>query len=339
MTAIADQASGSTTTDFEPEARPAPPPVWMWPPRPAAVLKWLVGNPGYLLPWNLLFCGIAIATWLYTQPDLARMASFEAGWVAQIFFRNLGLLLLFSGGLHLWLYTLKRQGAAFKYHPKWFGDGSQKRFLFGSQLWDNVFWSVASGCTIWTGYEVMLMWAYANGHAPYVSWTDQPVYFTLILVVLMAWQTVHFYFVHRSLHWKPLYRIAHYVHHKNTNVGPWTGLAMHPIEHVIYFSAALLYFVLPSHPIHAMFTLQFAALMSAVGHIGFDKVVVKGGVQFPSDYFHFLHHKHFECNYGNTLFPADRWFGTFHDGSDEAHAKMIERIRARQRANRVVAEG
>ena len=94
-------------------------------------------------------------------------------------------LLLFSGGLHLWLYTLKGQGTAHKYHPKWFATGNQKRFLFGSQLWDNIIWSVASGCTLWTGYEVMLMWAYANGHAPYIAWTKQPVYFTLILVLLI----------------------------------------------------------------------------------------------------------------------------------------------------------
>ena len=95
----------------------------------------------------------------------------------------------------------------------------------------------------------------------------------------------------------------------------------------------------PSHPIHAMFTLQVAALMSDVGHIGFDKIVVNGGVQFSSNVFHYLHHRHFECNYGDTLFPADRWFGTFHDGSPEAHARMDEKMSARQSTNRISTQG
>jgi len=33
---------------------------------------------------------------------------------------------------------------------------------------------------------------------------------------------------------------------------------------------------------------------------------------------HQLHHKFFECNYGNAEMPWDRWFGTFNDGSDGA---------------------
>ena len=92
----------------------------------------------------------------------------------------------------------------------------------------------------------------------------------------------------------------------------------------------LLYWVVHSHPIHAMFTLQVAALMSGVGRIGFDKIVVKGGTQFPSDFFHYLHHRHFECNYGNEGVPLDKWFGSFHDGSPEAHALMRARRGIRQ---------
>ena len=37
---------------------------------------------------------------------------------------------------------------------------------------------------------------------------------------------------------------------------------MHPVEHVIYFSTVLIYWVVPSHPIRALFTLLFVALMS-----------------------------------------------------------------------------
>lgn len=317
----------------QPADRPATAPLWAWPPRPIDVLKFFFGFPGYLWPWNAIFIGIAIATWAFTQPDLSRMAEFRIDWIAQIYVRNLGLLLLFTGGLHLWLYTMKGQGTKYKFHPKWLGE-KNPRFLFGSQVPDNIFWSIVSGCTVWTAYESLMMWSYANDLVPRIEWKTEPIYFVVLLALLVFWQTIHFYFVHRLLHWKPLYRGAHYLHHKNTNVGPWTGLAMHPAEHLIYFTTILLFWIVPSHPVHTMLALQIAALMSTVGHIGFDKLVVTKKVSFPSDFFHYLHHRHFECNFGNTIVPFDLWFGTFHDGTPEAHARMTKMWRKKRFAHR-----
>ena len=62
-------------------------------PRPRETLKWFFGNPGYLWPWNAIICAIAIATWIFTQPELSRMAEFRVDWIAQIYVRNLALLL------------------------------------------------------------------------------------------------------------------------------------------------------------------------------------------------------------------------------------------------------
>lgn len=45
--------------------------------------------------------------------------------------------------------------------------------------------------------------------------------------------------------------------------------------------------------------------------------------------FHYLHHRYFECNYGETTVPLDKWFGTFHDGSEEVDVVMQERKRQR----------
>ena len=310
--------------EWQPGERPATAPLWVWPPSPLKALKYVFGYPGYLFPWNAIICLIVTAMWFLTQPDLARMVEFRVDWIAQIFLRNIGLLVLFAGGLHLRLYTFRGQGSKYKFNPKWLHE-KNPTFLWGNQLRDNIFWSIASGCTVWTAYEVLMMWAYANGMIPYVDWETQPVYFALLLTALMMWHRTHFYFTHRLIHWKPLYRSAHYLHHKNVNIGPWTGLSMHPIEHVIYFSTVLIFWIVPSHPIHTMFALMFAALMASAGHVGFDQIVVKGKLTLPSDFFHYLHHRYFECNYGTISVPFDRWFGTFHDGSPRAHARMTER--------------
>ena len=99
-----------------------------------------------------------------------------------------------------------------------------------------------------------------------------------------------------------------YLHHLNKNPGPWSGLSMHPVEHLLYFSVVLIHFVVPSHPLHFFFNSQHTALTPAGGHSGFD------GVMHSGSYFHYLHHHYFECNYGEATIPLDKWFGTFRDG-------------------------
>ena len=87
---------------------------------------------------------------------------------------------------------------------------------------DNVFWSVVSAGTIWTGFEVIMLYAYAKGIIPYLDPREQPVAFIVILLLVGLWREFHFYWAHRFLHIKLLYKIAHYVHHKNINIGPWS---------------------------------------------------------------------------------------------------------------------
>ena len=210
-------------------------PLFVWPPRPREALKWVLSYPGFLWPWNSVYLLISIVTWFYLQPALSRCVEFRVGWISQMYLRNLGLLWLTAGGWHLLLYTFKVQGTVRKYDPRWLRVGD-RNFLFRSQLQDNIFWTCASGCTLWTAYEVWYMWSAANHLVPYVSWTEHPVYFALWLCAIPFWREFHFYWTHRAIHWKPLYKYIHYLHHKNVNPGPWSGLAMHPLEHIVYFS-------------------------------------------------------------------------------------------------------
>ena len=298
------------------------PAIFDWPPRPLAALKWLFGYPGYLLPWIGFLMLIPLVTWFFLTPDLAMMKTFEFDWIATVFFRNVGLLVLVAGGFHFRFYIQKAQGTRYKYNENW--PGKHRRFLFGHQTRDNIFWSIVSGCTVWTAYEVVSYWLFANGHIGYLNWEQHPVYFVLLYLAINPLRTIHFYLTHRLLHWQPLYRAAHYLHHKNVNIGPWSGLSMHPVEHLIYFTGVLFHWVLLAHPLHAIFHLQHAGLMAPYGHTGFENLVIKGDRKLPgsSDYFHYLHHRYFECNYGAIDVPLDKWFGTFHDGSAKAHEAM-----------------
>ena len=305
-----------------------------WPPRPLAVVKWLFGWPGYLWPWNAFFFAFPLVSWFFLTPALASMQTFELWWIAVIFGRNLGLTVVLYSAWHLWFYVLKVQGTDTKYTLRPLARNN-KTFTFNNQLYDNIFWCLASGVTIWTAYEVVTLWAFANGLLPFIELRTNPVWFVVFMALIPAIRELHFYLVHRLLHWRPLYELAHKLHHRNVNVGPWSGMSMHPVEHVLYFSGVLLHWIVPSHPLHAMFHLHHTGLSAPQGHHGFERFGVEGkGVSFGA-YGHYLHHKYFECNYGGDGLPVfDMLFGTFHDGSDEATQRMNKRLAERQWAKK-----
>lgn len=313
-------------------------PIVEWPPRPLALLKWVFGYPGFFLPWGLFYMAVPALIWFYFTPELAAMKNFEAGWVSYIFFRNLVLILLWTGAWHFWFYVRKAQGTDWKHTTKWLARDN-RLFLFRNQTLDNLFWTIVGAVPAWSAYEVLTMWLYANDYILFVSISEHPVYFCVLMCLVPVIRDIHYYTVHRISHWGPIYKWVHYVHHNNVNVGPFSGLSVHPVENLWYWSGVMIHWIIPSHPIHALFHMQHAALTPAPSHSGFERVVLLEGVGVKTnDFFHFLHHKYFECNYGGDgMLPLDRWFGTFHDGTAEAGKRMDERFLARA-AQKAAAE-
>ena len=75
--------------------------------------------------------------------------------------RNIVLMSLVVGGLHLYFYTFMKLGKKLKYDLR-SSTKNGKQFTLGGQIRDNMFWTLASGVSIWTGYEVLMFWAMAN---------------------------------------------------------------------------------------------------------------------------------------------------------------------------------
>ena len=154
-------------------------PLFCWPLRPMAALKWLFGG-GYLWPWDLFFmltrhrhmalapaapvplCGISCGLDLPDLPHQSHPALAGGG--------RLALVVLHLQGARACSASITRIGRSV----------NDRNFLFRNQLYDNIFWSCVSGCTVWTAYEVLYFWAAANHHVPYVSWTEHPVYCTVL---------------------------------------------------------------------------------------------------------------------------------------------------------------
>ena len=304
------------------------PPLYSWPPRPVAALRWLLFDLWF--PWGFVYVALAPVVWIYLTPGVERMETLEVGWVALVWMRNALLLSFLAGGLHWWLYIRRSQGQDYKYVDRWPATDSAK-FLWGHQVRDNMFWSLASGVTIWSLYEALTLWAWSSGRINGLGWDEAPVYLAVMTTLVLFWSTTHFWLNHRLLHWRPLYRAAHELHHRNVNIGPWTGISMHPIEHLIYFSVFLLWWVVPAHPTVIILSGFFNGLSPAVTHSGFDQLTLGRRARVTvGDLFHQLHHRHFEVNYGNTPSPIDALAGTWHDGTDEAQEELRHRRRVDQ---------
>lgn len=303
-------------------------PLWQWPPRPGEVLAW------YWHAWlpisvNLCFVALSFAALTWAAPTLAEAAT-PGLWILKIWLRNLVLTILVAQGLHLFFHRHKLQGTQGKYDARPYPRAGRV-FTFGDQYLENVFWALASGVTIWSGFEALIWWSMANGYAPVWHWSDGRVWFIAVFLLVPAWESFYFYWIHRLLHAGFMYRF-HALHHRNTDVGPWSGLSMHPVEHLFYFGTALIHFVVPTAPVHMVFHLIYYALYAITTHTGFEGVWAGGRKRLHLGQFHHqMHHRFFEVNYGTPEIPWDKLFGTFHDGTPDANERMKTHLRQRRR--------
>ena len=307
---------------YDPEPMEVPP-LFRSPPQPAAMVRWLATS--FLWPQSLLWIALASATYQLATPGLGRFATLGVDDIGLLWLRNIILMLVVIGGQHWWLHIRRAQGTDYKYERRWLAK-NRSSFLFNDQTRDNMFWTLVSGGGIAALYEAVMFRLYATDAIPQLDslWAIAAMTFAVFWI-----EGVHFYANHRLLHVDPLYRRVHALHHRNVNTGPWSGISMHPFEHLLYLSLPFVFLVVPGSPFIVTFCLVYLMLSPSPSHSGFDRFRIGRTASIHGgDYFHNLHHRYFEVNYGMLLLPLDKWFGTFHDGSMEAHEQMRNRRRA-----------
>lgn len=321
--------------DWAPTAHPQIAFFWT---TPFDFKKWLTFLIGYVWPWNAFHMAVTLIYWNYLLPDWETMKTLSWGWALWLYAVNSVGIFLMYGSIEFFYYVKRRQGTRFKFNGKFPSDQPSDVFFFKNQNIDNMLRTYLSGITMWTLVEVLMLWCFANGYVTWLNWSEHPYWLALLLFLTPVIHEVHFFFIHRAIHWPPLYKWVHSVHHNSVNPSPWSSLSMHPVETFIYHSVALWHLVIPSNPLVALFQLNAAGYGAVNGHIGFDKLELTDETTLDSHaYLHYLHHKHFEVNYGGDgLVPLDKWFGTWHDGTKEAQARMdaryakkIERMNAK----------
>ena len=138
----------------------------------------------------------------------------------------------------------------------------------------------------------------------------------LSLPVALVLHDFYFYWTHRLLHTRWLFRRVHGVHHRSRNPSPWAAFSFHPLEALIQGLALPL--ILLAMPLNEYVVIAFAIhqiVRNAHGHAAVE-TLPRGfarhwlGRLFVTTTHHHLHHETGRGNYGLWFTWMDRLFGT-----------------------------
>jgi sterol desaturase/sphingolipid hydroxylase (fatty acid hydroxylase superfamily) len=133
-------------------------------------------------------------------------------------------------------------------------------------------------------------------------------WFVVSIPVLVVVQDTYFYWTHRAMHHRWLFKRVHRVHHLSHNPSPWAAYAFSPFEALVqaaYVPIALV--VMPVHELALFGFLLFMIVRNVVGHAGvelFPRGFVRGPLRALSTTttHHALHHRRSDVNFG-LYFP------------------------------------
>jgi lathosterol oxidase len=170
---------------------------------------------------------------------------------------------------------------------------------------------------IFTAVGLFLDVTYIKGFTK--IYTSPSTYSTSYLVVsfflALAINDVYFYFSHRLMHWKPFFKVVHFMHHQSHTPNPWSAFSFHPIEAVIQIAIVpLIAFCIPIHLYVLIGFGSFMLVVSVYGHCGYELRANKPGVfnVFNNSIHHNQHHQFVKYNFGLYLNIWDRLFKTNH---------------------------
>ena len=157
------------------------------------------------------------------------------------------------------------------------------------------------------------------------------LYFFLAFPLLFIIHDTYFYWTHRLMHHKKLFKAFHLVHHLSTNPSPWAAYAFHPLEALVEAGIFVVFlYTLPVHSLHLLFFFLFMIVYNVYGHLGYElypKAFNKHwlGRWINTSVSHNQHHQYFKGNYGLYFTFWDRVMGTLRKDYDSQFEKVTGR--------------
>jgi sterol desaturase/sphingolipid hydroxylase (fatty acid hydroxylase superfamily) len=153
--------------------------------------------------------------------------------------------------------------------------------------------------------------------------THGRLYFFLAFPLMFFIHDTYFYWTHRLMHHRSLFKTFHLLHHRSTNPSPWAAYAFHPLEAIVEAGIfAVFLFTIPIHYLHLFIFFFLMIVYNVYGHLGYE-LYPKGFSKHPigkwinTSVSHNQHHQFFKGNYGLYFTFWDRMMGTQRDDYSE----------------------
>ena len=210
---------------------------------------------------------------------------------------------LASSGFFAWLTGKVRPG-------QYYGQRAQIRREIAWSLASAALYGVPAGLAFWS-------WRHLGWTEMYLDPFAYPLWYLSIsaLIYLIAHDT-WFYWTHRLLHQRKLFRIAHAVHHASKPPTAWTAMSFRPIEALTgAVVIPALIFLVPIHLGVLGVVLLVMTVMGVTNHMGWEMfprwlVHSRFGNWVITASHHERHHEEYRCNYGLYFRFWDRLCGT-----------------------------
>jgi len=157
-----------------------------------------------------------------------------------------------------------------------------------------------------------------------LSLVSAPLSFIGSMLVFDTW----FYWMHRLIHQKPLYRWVHRWHHQSITPATWSNNSDRFVDNLFIQSYWMLaHFLLPVSPWVLLAHKIYDQVSGTIGHAGVEH---GGPLTMPpspmiSVTHHDQHHRYFNCNYATHFTIWDRLMGTLHPDHDRELRENLRR--------------
>lgn len=237
-----------------------------------------------------------LGEWLYTQALHAPFALVIASTIVWFTF----IYVLIAGGAYV--LAIQRIPDAIN------AGGGRAQRLRPGQLREELLLSALS-IVIFAAQAAGLVWLLRHGGLA-IDWHRSAWHLLWELPLLYLWNDLHFFVIHRALHWKPLYRHVHIWHHRSVITTPFSAYSFHPLESFLLGSVMPLALVWHAFSPWALLGLTVMSLLLNVsGHLPHEQIRDGFALLRPHSRYHNRHHREFHTHYAFSLVWLDRWLG------------------------------
>ncbi|QUL39462.1 sterol desaturase family protein [Erythrobacter sp. JK5] len=174
------------------------------------------------------------------------------------------------------------------------------------QIGREIRWSLIAAL-IYGAPAGIVFWGWRH-HGWTLMYTDPAAYplwyLPVSVLVYLFLQDTWFYWTHRAMHTRALFKAMHAVHHQSRPPTAWTAMSFHPLESVTgAIVIPALVFVIPIHLAMIGVVLAVATVMGVTNHMGweiFPRRIVHSplGNWLITASHHERHHEEYRCNFG-----------------------------------------